>query len=64
MTIKQTAALEVQKDGRVYTLLLPSGANLGEIHDVLFDMRTEIIAKIGENLIQETQQKPECASCQ
>lgn len=46
--IKQHAILEVVKNGNTYQLHLPDNVTLGEVHDVLFEMRTFVIAKIVE----------------
>ena len=46
--LKQSAMLEVKIGDRAYQLHLPSDAPLGEAHDVIFQMRSFIIAKINE----------------
>lgn len=46
--IKQAVMLEVEKEDRKYQFHLPPNGNLGEIHDVLFQMRSYIIEKIQE----------------
>ena len=49
---KQSLKLEVKKNERNYVLLLPDNCTLGELVDVLFDMRT-----FGMNAIQEVIEK-------
>lgn len=46
--LRQLAVLEVKMNERVYTLSLPNEAPLGEVHDVLFKMRTFVIERINE----------------
>ncbi len=46
--IKNVSILEVLKGERVYQLHLPSNAPLGELHDVLFQMRSFVVDKINE----------------
>jgi len=46
--LKQAAILEIVKDDRVYTMVLPNNAPLGELHDVLFQMRSFVVEKINE----------------
>jgi hypothetical protein len=38
--------LEVKKENRIYTLTLPNNASLGELHDVLYEMRYFVAEKI------------------
>ena len=44
--LKQFAVLEVRRGDKIYSLHLPSEAALGEVHDVLFEMRSFVIDKI------------------
>jgi hypothetical protein len=46
--LKTNAVLEVIKNDRVYSLTLPNNAPLGELHDVLYQMRCFLIEKINE----------------
>jgi hypothetical protein len=46
--ITQSVSLEVKKNDRIYRLNLPMDCPLGEIHDVLFQMRSYIIDRINE----------------
>jgi hypothetical protein len=46
--LKQAAILEVVKEDRIYTMILPNNAPLGELHDVLFQMRSFVVEKINE----------------
>ena len=46
--LKQASILEIVKDDRVYTMVLPNNAPLGELHDVLFQMRSFVVEKINE----------------
>lgn len=46
--LKTQASLEVKIGERVYTLTLPAESPLGEVHDVLFRMRSYVIEKINE----------------
>jgi len=45
---QQTASLEVIREDRIYSLTLPHNAPIGELHDVLFQMRSFVIEKINE----------------
>lgn len=46
--LKETAILEIVKQDRVYTFVLPANAPLGELHDVLFQMRSFVVDKINQ----------------
>lgn len=46
------SVLMIEKEGRVYQLEKPAGAQLGEIHDVLVEMKQYIVSLI--NRQQET----------
>ncbi len=46
--LKQAAILEIVKEDRVYTFQLPNNAPIGEVHDVLFQMRGFVIEKMNE----------------
>jgi hypothetical protein len=46
--LKQSVMLEVKKEDRIYTLLLPPNCPLGEVHDVIYQMRTFIVEKVVE----------------
>ncbi len=49
--LKQTAILEIVRQDRVYTLVLPNNAPLGELHDVLFQMRSFVVEKINDAVV-------------
>jgi|GEM_PF-1925040 len=51
--LKQTAILEVVRQDRVYTMILPNNAPLGELHDVIFQMRSFVVDKINESINAE-----------
>jgi hypothetical protein len=51
--IKQETILEANRDDRIYRLHLPQGAELGEIHDILFEMRIFIAEQIDNRIQQE-----------
>lgn len=53
---KQTLRLEVKKNERDYVLHLPDNCNLGEIIDVLFDMRAIAMNAI-QNIIEKEKPK-------
>ncbi len=57
--LKQSATLEIVKEDRVYSLNLPSTAPLGEVHDVLFQMRSFVIEKINEAQKLDAPKEPE-----
>lgn len=46
--VKQQAVLEVKKNERVYTLILPADAPLGEAFDVITEMRGYVIDRCNE----------------
>lgn len=48
--LKQTAILEIVRQDRVYTMVLPSNAPLGELFDVIFQMRSFVVDKISESV--------------
>ena len=59
---KQQLKLEVKKNERDYVLVLPDNCNLGEIVDVLFDMRAITMKAIQDIIEKEKPQeapKPE-----
>ncbi len=64
--LKTHAQLEVKVGERVYQLNLPSDAPLGEVHDVLFQMRSYVIDKINEaqkvDAPKEVSKEPEVKS--
>lgn len=41
--LKQKLILEEKREDRVYSLEIPSGCNLGEVHDVIFSMKQWVI---------------------
>jgi predicted metal-dependent hydrolase len=51
--LKQQVILEVKRDSRTYQLQLPEGCNLGEVHDVLYEMRNHIISRINDLVKQD-----------
>ncbi len=55
--LNHTATLNVLKNNNNYQLLLPPGTTLGEIHDVLFEMREFISQEIHKNLDIQRSQK-------
>lgn len=56
--LKQTAILEIVREDRVYTMVLPSNAPLGELHDVLFQMRSFVVDKINEAVNADKPKEP------
>lgn len=50
---KQSIKLEVKKNDKDYVLVLPENCNLGEIVDVLFEMRTITMNAINEIIEKE-----------
>lgn len=61
---KQQVVLEVKKNSRDFCLILPPDTNLGELHDVLFEMRSMVIERILEQKKKEepVPEKDETAS--
>lgn len=57
--IKQAVKLEVVKGDRVYQLDLPMNAPLGEVYDVLYEMRSFVISKINESQKSDERKEPE-----
>jgi len=55
---KQMAKIEVKKNGRDYSFPLPDGCNLGELVDVLFEMRAITVNEI-QNAIEREKPKEE-----
>lgn len=62
--LKTIASLEVKVGERLYSLHLPSEAPLGEVHDVLFQMRSYVIDKINDAVKVDAPKEPECQSCE
>ncbi len=56
--LKQAAILEVVREDRVYTLVLPNNSPLGELHDVIFQMRSFVVDKINESVNAEKPKEP------
>jgi len=56
--LKQTAILEIVRQDRVYTMILPNNAPLGELHDVIFQMRSFVVEKINESINAEKPKEP------
>lgn len=60
--LKQTgtnAILEIQREDRVYSLIIPNNAPLGELHDVIFQMRSFVVDKINESITLDKPKEPE-----
>jgi len=57
--LKQSARLEVKREDRIYQLNLPDNCPLGEVHDVLYEMRCYIIARINEHQKADQPREPE-----
>ena len=51
--IKNNLILEVKREERVYQLHLPSDSPLGEVHDVLHEMKMFIVKTMTERASQE-----------
>ena len=47
--VKTQAVVEVKKNDRIYSLVLPGDAPLGEILDVIYDLRGLVVEKINES---------------
>lgn len=47
--LKQSVYLEVVKEDRIYKLHLPDSCPLGEVHDVLYQMRSYIIERMNDS---------------
>ena len=54
--LKNEAVLEIKKNDRVYRFYLDNGSPLGEVYDVLYEMRSFVFQKISE---AQNQAKPE-----
>lgn len=48
--LKTSAQLEVKINERLYQFNLPADAPLGEVHDVLFQMRSYVVGKINDSI--------------
>lgn len=57
--LKQSVKLEVVKGERVYQLCLPIDSPLGEVYDVLYEMRSFVIGKINESQKADEKKEPE-----
>ena len=56
--LKLANIFEVVRGDRVYTLTLPSTAPLGELHDVLFQMRSLVVDKLNEAITADKPKEP------
>lgn len=56
--LKLANVFEVVRGDRVYTLTLPSSAPLGELHDVLFELRSFVVDKINESITADKPKAP------
>lgn len=48
--IKQAVKLEVERNGKVYSLHLPGDCPLGELHDVLYLMRSFVVEQFNKSV--------------
>ena len=55
--IKNKVALEVKKEDKVYSFLCEINSPLGEIHDVLCMMKSEIVSRI--KAVEDAEKPPE-----
>ena len=61
--IKNKIELEVKKDARIYSFYCEIDSPLGELHDVLAQMKSEIVARIkAAEEAEKPQDKKECAN--
>lgn len=44
--IENVIRIQIEKNGRSYSFYCNSDSSLGEVHDVLFQMKEEVIKKI------------------
>lgn len=56
MDIKTSVILEVEKDGHVFSLSMPSGAPFGKAYDAAFDFLQKII-ELSKQAADQAQQK-------
>lgn len=57
--LKQFALLEIKRGEKIYSLQLPPDAPLGEVHDVLFEMRSFVVSKINSAIEADKPKTPE-----
>ena len=59
--LKTNTTLEIAKDIGNYILHIPQNCTLGQLHDVLFEMREFVVGKINEAISaqKKMEQKPE-----
>ena len=57
--LKQSLQLEVIKEDRIYQLNLPANGPLGEIHDVIYQMRSYVIDRINDAQKADQPKEPE-----
>lgn len=57
--LKQQLILEVKRGERAYQLVIPDGCPLGEVNDVLFEIRNFVVGKIMEAIKADQPQKPQ-----
>lgn len=56
--LKQKLIFEVKRDERIYSLEIPSGCNLGEVHDVIFAMKQWVIDQMNQvHMAEKPQEK-------
>lgn len=54
--IKTQAILEIKRGERIYQFLLPADSPLGEVHDVIHEMKMEVVKMISERAKAEVKE--------
>ena len=57
--LKQAVSLEVKKNDKNFQLSFPVESSLGELHDVLYQMRSFIVEKNNEAVKADIPKEPE-----
>jgi hypothetical protein len=57
--LKQQIIYEIKRAENIYRLSLPENCNLGELYDVLYEIRTDVVNRINESLKQDSPKEPE-----
>lgn len=60
--LKQKLVIEVKRVDRLYSLEIPSGCSLGEVHDVIFEMKQFVLDQMNQvHMAEKTKEQPQQA---
>jgi hypothetical protein len=62
--IKNNVIIEITKNEKNFQLICPMESPLGDVYDVLYAMRDEVMKIMNQNHDSEAPKKKECNECQ